>query len=107
MGLAQALSSDGSLVEQHLGHYLDQHRDSFAALNTAFAEDGAYVHVPRGVMVEEPVWLLFLSTGNGLPLMNHPRNLILVEEQSEVAIVEEYVSLRAAEAHFATCSAIR
>ena len=93
-GLAQALSLDGSLVEQHLGHYLDQNRDSFAALNTAFAEDGAYVHVPRGVVVEEPVWLLFLSTGNGLPLMNYPRNLILVDEQSEIAIVEEYVSLR-------------
>jgi Fe-S cluster assembly protein SufD len=100
MGLAQALSSDGSLVEQHLGHYLDQHRDSFAALNTAFAEDGAYVHVPRGVLVEEPVWLLYLSTGDGLPVMSHPRNLILVDEQSEVAIVEEYVSLGSSDGVF-------
>ncbi|MGC2210425.1 MAG: Fe-S cluster assembly protein SufD [Candidatus Korobacteraceae bacterium] len=100
MGLAQALSSEASLVAQHLGHYVDQHRDSFAALNTAFADDGAYVHVPRGLIVEEPIWLLYLSTGNGLPLMSHPRNLILVEEQSEVAIVEEYISLGSSEGMF-------
>ena len=97
-GLAQALSSEGGLVEQHLGRYLDQHRDSFAALNTAFAEDGAVVHVPRGVVVEEPIWLLFVATANGSPVMSHPRNLIVVDEDSQVAIVEEYVSLGAGDA---------
>jgi Fe-S cluster assembly protein SufD len=92
-GLAQALSSDGNLVEQHLGRYVDQQRDSFAALNTAFAEDGAYVDVPRGVIVEEPIWLLYISTADGIPVMNHPRNLILVGDNSQVVMVEEYVSL--------------
>jgi Fe-S cluster assembly protein SufD len=96
-GLAQELNSDDSLVEQHLGRYVDQQRDSFAALNTAFAEDGAYVHVPRGVVVEEPIWLLFVSTANGLPIMSHPRNLILVDEDSQVTVVEEYVSLGSGE----------
>lgn len=94
-GLAQVLTSDGGLVEQHLGRYLDQHRDSFAALNTAFAEDGACVHVPRGVVVEEPIWLLFVAMANGSPVMSHPRNLIVADEDSQVAIVEEYVSLGA------------
>ena len=92
-GLAQALSADGGLIEQHLGRYLDQQRDSFSALNTAFAEDGAYVHVPRGVIVEEPVWLLFITAADGFPVMSHPRNLILVDEDSQASIVEEYVSL--------------
>jgi Fe-S cluster assembly protein SufD len=91
--LAQELRSDSSSMEQHLGRYADQHRDSFLALNTAFAEDGAYVHIPRGVVVEEPIWLLFVSTRDALPVMSHPRNLILVDEDSQVSIVEEYVSL--------------
>jgi Fe-S cluster assembly protein SufD len=97
-GLAQALSADSNLVEEHLGRYVDQRRDSFLALNTAFAEDGAYVHVARGTIVEEPIRLLFISTPvistpEGLPVMSHPRNLFLVDEGSQVTIVEEYVSL--------------
>jgi Fe-S cluster assembly protein SufD len=92
-GLAQELSRNSGLIEQHLGHYVDQHRDSFAALNTAFADDGAYVHVPRGMIVEEPIYFLFVSTADTLPVMSHPRNLFLVDEDSQITIVEEYVSL--------------
>jgi Fe-S cluster assembly protein SufD len=92
-GLAEGLLSDTHSIEQHLGRYVDQHRDSFAALNTAFAEDGAYVHVSRGVIVEEPIYLLFVTTPGTAPVMNHPRNLILADEESQVNIVEEYVSL--------------
>lgn len=92
-GLADELSSNSRLLEQHLGHYVDVHRDSFSALNMAFAEDGAYVHVPRGMIVEEPICLLFISTAGTLPVMNHPRNLILIDEDSQATIIEEYVSL--------------
>jgi len=79
-------------VAERLGHYLDIERDPFCALNTAFAEDGAYVHVSRGVIVEQPIHLLFISTSSGVPTMTHPRNLIVVEDESQAAIVEEYGS---------------
>lgn len=91
--LASEFSDSSSLVRQYLGRYVDQRRDSFSALNTAFAEDGAYVHISRGVIVEGPICLLFLSTRDTLPFMSHPRNLILVDEDSQATIVEEYVSL--------------
>jgi Fe-S cluster assembly protein SufD len=91
--LAQELSRNPRSIERHLGRYIDLHRDGFSALNTAFAEDGAYVHVPRGVIVEEPIYLLFVSAPNGLPVMSHPRTLIVAEEDSQATFVEEYVSL--------------
>jgi len=62
-------------------------------LNTAFLEDGAYVHVRRGVVVEEPVHVLFVSTGRQAATVTHPRNLIVAEEASQVSVVEDYVSL--------------
>jgi Fe-S cluster assembly protein SufD len=66
-------------------------------LNTAFAEDGAFVHVSRGTFVEQPIYLLFISTAGDsatdAPMMNHPRNLFIVEEGAQVAIVEDYFSL--------------
>ena len=80
-------------VEKHLGRYADQERDAFVALNTAFISDGAYVHVARGVVVEQPIFLLYLSTQESAPTMTHPRNLIVAEDQSQVSIVEDYVSV--------------
>ena len=80
-------------VEAHLGRYADTQRDPFCALNTAFIGDGAYVHVARGVVVDAPVYLLYLSTHEDAPTMTHPRNLIVAEDQSQVAVIEDYASV--------------
>jgi len=91
--LAAEISSNPGAIESHLGRYLDIRRDAFCALNTAFAEDGACVHIPRGTLVEEPICLLFASTAEDAPSMSHPRNLIVAEENSQATFVEDYVSL--------------
>ena len=91
--LASEIASNSGAIERHLGRYLDIRRDAFCALNTAFVEDGAYVHIPRGTLVEEPICLLFVSTGDDAPSMSHPRNLIVAEEDSQATFVEDYVSL--------------
>jgi Fe-S cluster assembly protein SufD len=91
--LAGEISGNPGAIEPHLGRYLDIRRDAFCALNTAFVEDGAHVHIPRGTLVEEPICLLFVSTGDGAPSMSHPRNLIVAEEDSQATFVEDYVSL--------------
>ena len=91
--LAGEISSNPGAIEAHFGRYLDIRRDAFCALNTAFAEDGAFVHIPRGTLVEEPICLLFVSTEDDAPSMSHPRNLIVAEENSQATFVEDYVSL--------------
>ncbi len=92
--LAAALSNDPAAVEPHLGRYLDTKRDAFAALNTAFANDGGFIRIKKGVVLEQPIHLLFVSTGGETPLMTHPRNVIFAEAESQIAIVEDYVSLK-------------
>src|SRR5437870_1743796 len=92
-GLAEEINHNPAAIEAHLGRYLDIRRDAFCALNTAFAEDGAYLHIRKGTVVEEPIYLLFISTAGEAPLMSHPRNLIVAEEESQATIVEDYVSL--------------
>jgi Fe-S cluster assembly protein SufD len=91
--LAQVLAADRDLLEQHLARYADYHHDAFSALNTAFMEDGAFVHIPRGVVLQEPVHLLYVSTATAAPTMTHPRNLIVAGEESQATVVEDYVSL--------------
>ena len=90
--LHHEIVSHGDNVAAHLGRYLDTKRDPFCALNTAFAEDGAYIRVHRGAAVRQPIHLLFVSTPQDAPGMTHPRNLILVDEEAQASIVEDYVS---------------
>ena len=96
--LARKLALNPSVLESHLGRYLNTERDSFAALNTAFAEDGAYVHITRGTVLEAPIHVLFVTVDAGVPTVTHPRNLIIAEESSQVSVVEDYVSLPQADA---------
>jgi Fe-S cluster assembly protein SufD len=91
--LAAQLKNDPASLELHLGRYLNTQRDAFAALNTALIEDGVYVHVPRGFAVETPIYVLYVTVPGSAPTMNHPRNLIVAEENSQVTVVEDYVSL--------------
>src|SRR6478672_4152363 len=91
--LAAQLKEDPASLGPHLGRYLNIQRDAFAALNTALIEDGVYVHIPRSVVVETPIYVLYVTVPGATPTMNHPRNLIVAEESSQVTVVEDYVSL--------------
>jgi Fe-S cluster assembly protein SufD len=92
-GLKDQVATKPEAIEPHLGRYLAIQRDPFSALNTAFLEDGAYVHVRRGKVLEGPIHLLFVSTAGDAPTMSHPRNLLVFEDESQGTVIEEYVSL--------------
>lgn len=91
--LRDAIKSLPEALEPQLGRYLDIQRDPFCALNTAFAEDGAYVHVARSTVLEDPIRLLFVSTASDLPVMIHPRNLLVFGNESQATVIEEYVTM--------------
>ena len=90
--LSQEIQAQGDTIESHLGRYANIQRDPFCALNTAFIEEGAYVYLPRRTVIETPICLLFVSVPGDSPEMTHSRNLIIAEDETEAAIVEDYVS---------------
>jgi Fe-S cluster assembly protein SufD len=96
--LATQIATNPGETQAHLGRYLDIQREAFSALNTAFLEDGAYLHVSRGLVVEEPIFFLFISSGAGTPRVTHPRNLVVAEEATQLTVVEDYVSIDAGQA---------
>jgi Fe-S cluster assembly protein SufD len=91
--LATAFADEPRLLEQHLARYADYQDHAFVALNTAFMEDGGFVHVPKGVILEKPIYLLFISTREDRPSVSHSRNLILIERESQATIIEGYIGL--------------
>jgi len=91
--LSAALADHPALIKDHLGQLASDDTASFAALNSAFIRDGAFVHVPRGVVVERPIHLLFISTDNSNPTVSYPRNLIIAQRDTQATIIESYVGL--------------
>jgi len=68
-------------------------KDSLASLNTAFSNEGAYIHIPKNKLVEKPIQIIHFATGNEAALMLQPRNLVVVDENSHVQIIERHQSL--------------
>jgi Fe-S cluster assembly protein SufD len=89
--LSGALTNQPDALAGALGSVVDDALNSFAALNTAFLADGAYVHIPRGVVLEKPVYLMFVSTAEPEAIVSHPRIVIHASEGSESRIIEHYV----------------
>ncbi len=67
--------------------------ESLTSLNTAFSQEGAYIHVPKSKVVEKPIEIIYFSTGSEAALMTQPRNLVVVGENSHIQIVERHQSL--------------
>jgi len=91
--LAKDIDSAEGAVEDFFGKDLDFQRDPLAALNTALFEDGISVEIQPGIIAENPIYALFVTVPGVTPTMNHPRNLIVAHENSQVTVVEDYVSL--------------
>jgi Fe-S cluster assembly protein SufD len=85
--LRAALERHPGLIEEHLGRYASCEANPFVSLNTASFEDGAFLHVPRNTVVETPLWIDFTAVPGRT---THPRNLIVVDANSQVRIVERY-----------------
>ena len=78
-------------VAASLGRIAAWQERAFVALNTAMIEDGALVHVPRGVTLEEPVRIAYSTAPDATgKVATHPRTLVLVEAGARVTVVEDF-----------------
>ncbi len=89
--LATAIAAGDVSVEQHLAKHASE-TSGFVAMNNALLHDGAYLHVPDGVTLDEPVHILYLATG-AREAAAHPRNLVILGAAAKAAVVESYVGL--------------
>ena len=94
--LRAALASDAELAQRHLARHADYQTSPFAALNTAFLSDGAFVYVPAGVELERPIEVVFAAAtdGESEALVSHPRSLVIVARGARATVLESYVALQ-------------
>ena len=92
--LMAAATEHADVVQRYLGQLADFNTRAFAALNTALALDGAYLYIPDGTVLEQPIQILYVSAGGVEPEMIHARTLVVAGERSQSRIVETFASLR-------------
>ena len=94
--LSQAIADErySEIVREHLARHADLVINGFTALNTAFINHGAFVYIPKGVTVEVPLNLLFISDAAGTNKVTFPRVLVVAEENSNATLLESYLSSR-------------
>jgi Fe-S cluster assembly protein SufD len=81
-----------SAAEPALGPHFSRHLhnlNAFVALNTAFMNDGALVHIPAGLRCETPITLVHLAARTDSP--SFPRTLIVAEPDSQASLVEIFL----------------
>jgi Fe-S cluster assembly protein SufD len=86
--MAAALGRGDALVAAHLGE--DSAPDNVAlSLNTALMADGVLVCVAAGTEVARPLHIVSITVG-AKPIATFVRNLIVVENGAQVALVESH-----------------
>ncbi len=73
-----------------LGACSDASPDAFTVLHDAFLAGGAFVKVPRGVVVDQPIVILHWSEGDGLA--SFPHTLVVAEDGAQVTVFDRYGS---------------
>jgi len=97
--LQNALRKHGDLVQAHLlAQPVKQGAEKFSALHTALLSDGAFIYLPRGVVLADPLAVFHYAVGAGAAVF--PHTLVVAEQDTRATIVDCFRSADAG-AHFA------
>jgi Fe-S cluster assembly protein SufD len=96
--LASAFGAHTAAIERHLAHHAKFDHDVFAALNTAWLHDGAFVWIAKGRACPVPVHLRYVSTQK--ETVSYPRCLVVVESGADCTLIEEYAAANEGDAYF-------
>ncbi|HSG09969.1 MAG TPA: Fe-S cluster assembly protein SufD [Longimicrobiales bacterium] len=91
MSLHEAVEEHPERVKDYLAtRAVPPEEGKFAALNAALWNDGIFLHVPRGVKLEQPVRVTRWFSESGVAYFS--RTLIVAETASQVSYVDEVLS---------------
>ncbi|MCX7610181.1 MAG: Fe-S cluster assembly protein SufD [Ignavibacterium sp.] len=92
ISLAEALKLNHPIVEKYLGKISDNKDNFFTSLNTSFINDGVFIYIPDGKIIEDPIHIIFYQNSIQENNLVQPRNLFVIGKNSQVSIIEHYVS---------------
>jgi Fe-S cluster assembly protein SufD len=90
--LREALQVAPERLSGSLGRAAGAGGHAFSALNSALVDDGLFVHVEAGCVVDKPIEVLFLGLALEDSILAQPRSLVVLEAAASATLVERYAS---------------
>lgn len=91
--LKEAWKTHPDLLARYFNKLARNEEEAFTALNTAFSEDGLFIHIPAGKVVEQSVILRFVSDARAQNTGCISRIVVAAEETAQVKLVESFRTL--------------
>lgn len=84
--LKELAETHPELVEKYYAKIANHSKDAIVSFNTAFAQDGLLLYVPKNTMIEQPIQLINLLRSD-VDLMSNRRILIVLEEGAQAKVL--------------------
>ncbi|MDR2911482.1 MAG: Fe-S cluster assembly protein SufD [Bacteroidales bacterium] len=84
--LKEAVMNNPDLIEKYYTKLAKTEEDPLVALNTAFAQDGYFLYIPKNTDVEKPIQIINLLKSDEDTYTTH-RNLVVIEEGANIKMV--------------------
>jgi Fe-S cluster assembly protein SufD len=91
--IAAGLQEDGltkATTAGYLNKWASETNNSFMVLNTAFAQNGIFINVPDGLLVDRPLHILNIVHADEAPTVISPQKIIVAGANSKVTVIETY-----------------
>lgn len=87
-----AIQNNPDLIKRAL-ESSNSKEDKFTALNNAAFNTGIFIHIPRNVVIEEPIHVVSCLSLDGSSTIS--RNVVVADESSKATVVQELYSQKA------------
>jgi len=84
--LQEATRRHPQLVEKYLGKNAKLENEAFTSLNTAFSQDGIFLYVPEGAIMQSPIQIIHLLLSDQNQMVQH-RNLFVIEKNASARVI--------------------
>lgn len=101
--IGKAVAEHPELVAKYYGKLADTAEDGVTALNTMLAQDGLFIYVPKGVVIDKAIQVINILRSD-VDLMVNRRLLIIAEERAEIKLL--FCDHAADDKHFLTTQVI-
>ena len=90
--ISDAIQNNQDLVKKAL-EASNSNEDKFTALNNAAFNSGIFLHIPKNIVIDNPIHLVSCLSEDGISTIS--RNVIFADENSKATIVQELYSPKA------------
>ena len=102
--MSKAKETHKDIIDKYLNKSNISEENIFSAFNTAFADEGLFVYVPKARVISERVYIINLFDGKDKNSFSQKKNLFVVDEDAHVKIIERFHSINDKSVSFANDS---